>query len=220
MFAIDDVVRRLLGPADGQGRIDAAAVTPEALRKGVLFGLADELGRAISGEQGAALRRSAELDPNSDWRTDPAFEEVHRRGEVVVAAVMSALLAIWEQRLRPLVHGGGLDRDRAAEEGAKAAGHLLGMLCRGIDYCPPVELEFADVLDGVLVADAQLVPDDDRGYRAAVESAFTAYGITRPSPGIQDLASVSGRLAYPNVNVTALRSGAGPDHFRPGRVRL
>ncbi len=122
VFSMDDVVCRLLGPADGQGRIEAAAVAPKALRDGVLLGLAEQLGRAISGERGGALRRSAALDPTTAWRTDPAFEEVHRRGEVVVAAVMSALLAIWERRLRPLVHGGGLDRNRAAEEGAKAAG--------------------------------------------------------------------------------------------------
>ena len=172
----------------------------------MLLGLAEELGRVISGDRGRALRRSADLPRTPAWQTDPAFEEVHRRGEVVVAAVMSALLRIWTKRLRPLVHGGGLDRNRAAEEGAKAAGHLLSMVCRGIDYCPPVELEFADVLDAMLVADAQLVPDDDHGYRKTVESAFAAYGIVPAVPGLQNLAEDAGALAYPNINVTALRS--------------
>ena len=206
VFSMDDVVRRMLGPADGQGRIEAGRLAPKALRKGVLLGLAEQLGATLTGDRKAALRRSAGLEPRKDWRDDPAFEEVHRRGEVVVAAVMSALLRIWRRRLEPLVHGGGMDRDRAAEEGAKAAGHLLGMVCRGIDYCPPVELEFADVLDAVLVADTQLVPDDDHGYRDTVETAFAAYGITRPVHGITDLAESGMSLSYPDINVTALRS--------------
>ena len=39
------------------------------------------------------------------------------------------------------------------------------MLLRALDYLPPVDLEFADVLDSVLTADRRLVPDDEHGYR-------------------------------------------------------
>ena len=39
------------------------------------------------------------------------------------------------------------------------------MLIRGLDYLPPVEFEFGDLLDAVLLADAEVVPDDDLGYR-------------------------------------------------------
>ena len=83
-------------------------------------------GRAVRrGHDRRARQRAAALAPSSPlgdaWRRDPAFEEPHRRGEVLVAAVIDALVGMWMGRLRPLEHEGGVDRERAAEEGAKAA---------------------------------------------------------------------------------------------------
>lgn len=205
VFAMEEVVANLLGPPDRHGRIPAARVSPRALKRGALLGVAEQLGAALSGRRANALRRSALLAPTTAWRQDPSFEEPHRRGEVVVAAVMATLLAMWRGRLTALIHGDGLDRNRAAEEGAKAAGHLLAMVARAIDYCPPVEFEFADFLDAVLVSDAVMAPDDHHGYRSSLASSFAAYGIVA-TEAIVDLGPRSGELSYHNINLTALRA--------------
>ena len=65
--------------------------------------------------------------------------------------------------------------------GSKSARHLLRMLLRALDYLPPVELEFADVIDSVLTADRRLAPDDDHDYRDALQRSFAAFGITPPA---------------------------------------
>jgi hypothetical protein len=143
---------------------------------------------------------------------------------------MQTLVSIWVGRLEPLrSDGGDLDAARVAEEGTKAAGHLLGMLLRALDYLPPVELEFGDVLDAVLTADRRLAPDDDHGYRDALDAAFGAFGIAAPLHRIVDEdgvatdpaapeepplaayppdpdAGAETRLRYEHLNLAALRS--------------
>ena len=205
VFSVPAVVAELLGPADAEGRIAAGQVGEEALAATALFKLAEELGEATSGERGQALRRSVALAPSEAWKEDPAFEEPHRRGEVLVAAVMRTLISMWRARLAALIADERLDRARAAEEGAKAAAHLLGMAIRAIDYCPPVEFEFADFIDAVLVSDAVVAPDDEQGYRDALRGAFAAYGIEPPAGRIIDL-SAEGSPVYDHLNMVALRS--------------
>jgi hypothetical protein len=64
-----------------------------------------------------------------------------------------------------------------AEEAAKAAGHMLTMCIRALDYVPPVDLTFGDYLRALVTADYDLVRDDDLHYRVAVVSAFRDWGI-------------------------------------------
>lgn len=207
VFSVQEVVEHLLGPADELGRISKRLLSQKALAKSALFVLAEEMGMGSSSERGSGLRRSVELTPGTEWKADRAFEEPHRRGEVFVAAVMHTLLAMWRERLDPLISNSGADRTRVAEEGAKAASHLLRMMIRGIDYMPPVELEFCDVVDSVLKADEVLAPDDEHGYRTALNSAFAEFGIERPRESIIDL-SLSGRPApvYDRMNYEILRA--------------
>jgi hypothetical protein len=55
------------------------------------------------------------------------------------------------------------------------------MAVRALDYCPPVDLSFADYLAALLTADAQTVPDDKRyRYRQTIREVFASYGITAP----------------------------------------
>lgn len=205
VFSVGGLVETVLGRADARGRIPAARVERLQLERTALTSLAEQFGEATSGVRGSALRRSLELPPNDDWRRDLAFEEPHRRGEVAVAAVMRALISMWAQRLVALIHGGGLDRARAAEEGAKAAKHLLQMTIRSTDYAPAVELEFEDVVDALLVADEVVAPDDPHRYRDSVASAFAAFGIVPPGR-IVDLTEQP--LLYEGLNFGALRSDA------------
>jgi len=204
VFSVGPLVETLLGKADARGRISSKGVTRAELERSALVGLAEQFGEATSGVRGSALRRSLELEPSDAWRSDLAFEEPHRRGEVVVAAVLRALVSMWAKRVAALVHGGGLDRARAAEEGAKAAKHLLQMTIRATDYAPAVELEFEDVVDALLVADRVVAPDDPHGYRESAAAAFAAFGIVPPAERIVDLGAAP--LLYEGLNFTALRS--------------
>jgi hypothetical protein len=204
VFSVGPLIETVLGRSDVRGRIPARRVERQELEKTALFTLAEQFGEATSGVRGSALRRSLELEANDKWRRDLAFEEPHRRGEVVVAAVMRALIRMWSNRLEALIYGGGLDRERAAEEGAKAATHLLQMAIRAIDYAPAVELEFEDFIDALLVSDQVVAPDDLHGYRDSIAQAFAAFGIVPPAASIVDLADQP--LLYEGLNFVALRS--------------
>ncbi|MEJ7569182.1 MAG: hypothetical protein WKF41_13060 [Gaiellaceae bacterium] len=204
VFSVGSLIESALGSADARGRIQAASVAPKKLEKNVLFRLAKQFGEATSGVRGSALRRSLELPTGGGWRADPAFEEVHRRGEVIVAPMLRALLRMWTGRLDALIYRGGLDRARAAEEGAKAAKHLLHMAIRAIDYAPAVELEFEDFLDAMLVADEVVAPDDQHRYRDSVRTAFAEFEIEQPDHPVISLAKQP--LLYSNINYVALRS--------------
>jgi len=211
VFSLRAVVENLLERERTPKRnISAQRLTAKALGETALFALAEELGEAISGERGSALRRTAESPPPENWAKLDAFLEPHRRGEVVVASLMEAMLGIWVARLQPLLLSGEADRGRVAEEGAKAADHLLRMTIRGIDYMPPIELEFADVLEAILKADEVVSPEDEHDYRGAVRSAFARYGVIPSRIGLDlDLEVAQGLRpvpAYERMNYEALRS--------------
>ena len=161
-----------------------------------------------------ALRQSALQPPPPGWDTSPAYLEPHRRGEVLVAVVIDVLIDIWVRRLEPLLAPDGerrprtLDRKRAAEEGAKAAGHLLTMLIRGLDYLPPVEFEFGDLLDAVILADEEVAPDDELGYRDALLHGSAQSGIVRPPGQALDLLGGAFAPRYHGLNFAAMRTDA------------
>lgn len=208
VFSVKEVVDHALGPANEAGTIDAVASTPAALaRKSVLFGLAEQIGDALGLEARGGLRRSAGLRPPVEWRTNPDWEPPHRRGEVLVGAILDTLVGLWTNRLKPLDHRGRINRDRAAEEGAKAADHLLRMVLRGIDYLPPVDFEFEDFLAAVELADREVAPDDHRDYRKTLRDSFARVGIELPPAGrVIDLAMEPTAPKYHGLNFVALRT--------------
>ncbi|MGZ8804782.1 MAG: hypothetical protein ACXWZG_05730, partial [Microbacterium sp.] len=172
-------------------RISARA---EHLKATALMGLAEELGRARAlrdrvpdpGKEHLPLRRSVALAPDPGLLQDPAFQEPHHRAEILVSAVMQTLSGMWASRIEELEAREGLNTARVAEEGIRAARHLLGMVLRAIDYLPPVELEFADVIDSIVTADNRLNPDDTLDYRGTLLAAFAAFGIVPPVHQILD----------------------------------
>jgi len=203
VFSLEAVVGNLLGKPNGDGKLAPAKLTEKALGETALFALAEQLG--LEGERGSGLRRSIGLEPSRAWRRLREFEEPHRRGEVFVAAVMQTMLKMWAERLVAITSSSGADRSRVVEEGSTAAAHLLQMLLRGIDYMPPLELEFEDVLDAVLTADEVVAPDDRHGYRAALKSRFAAFGIARPKGRIVDVTR-GPEPVYERMNFAILRS--------------
>ena len=77
----------------------------------------------------------------------PEFAEPHRRGELLVAAFINSFLDIWLARLSKIgpIANGKKDRSIVRDEGAQAAGHLLTMAIRAIDYCPPPTSRFRTI---------------------------------------------------------------------------
>ena len=188
-------------------RVKASEVTMDALRHSVLVTIGREFGEAQL-NRGGGLRRSVGLKPTTVWR-NPArldWEEPHRRGEILVAAMLQTFLLIWTQRLEALTRAGTLDRARTAEEGAAAARHILEMSIRAIDYCPPVEFEFEDFLAAMLASDAEVVPDDERGYRDALKASFLGFGIEPAFGPLVVVGLGAERPSYRNFSYAALRS--------------
>jgi len=206
VFSMSEVVRGLLGQADLEGRIADRTVTDQELKKNALFTLAEQVGSALKDERGSALRDSITLRPSTRWASDPRYGEPHARGEILVWIILESLAGIWRQRLADISFGGSVSLARAAEEGATAAQHLLGMCVRAIDYLPPVEFEFPDFLAALLVSDADIVPDDNHGYRDTVRGAFARWGIQAADNHIADLSQAGLTPVYRNLSYTALRS--------------
>lgn len=206
VFAIRDVVEYALDRNRANKRITSDRLQRDSLREGVLFSLAEQMGRAVSGRERSLRHSIVEIEPITGWTDDPAWDEPHDRGEILVAAVSNALLEIWYRRLKPLTDNSvDVDRERAAEEGAKAADHLLTMVIRAIDYTPPGEFEFADFLDALLTSDNEVAPDDRYDYRGALTDAFAAFGIEPPQQRIVNLATAAAPL-YDHFNYDALKS--------------
>lgn len=211
-FSLPEVVDQLLGSADPQGRLTAADVSRERLEQ--TFGtLAEQLGRSAYGRSRNGLRNSLLLmkQVGAAWKDDWRFEEAHKRGEVLVAAVMNSMISMWQRRLEALLIEDKLNRGRTAEEGAKTADHLLKMCIRAIDYCPPLEFEFGDFLDAVLVSDREMEPDDKHGYRDSLRQSFAELGIQLPPQRTMDFAQPGDSrpiqdFVYEGFNYLLLRS--------------
>ena len=192
VFALDDVVKTLLdrhagelpkpGGAGGAEFVDVEKLSIENLRQSTLLGLGEEMGDELNPIRGQPLRQSAAVvaPDKSYYQSDPEFEEPHRRGEILVAAMMNAFLGVWTRRLKTLGDGESrkLHRERVAEEGSRAADYLLTMAIRGLDYCPPVHLDFGDYLSAILTADAEIRPNDNTyKFREELRKSFLEYGI-------------------------------------------
>jgi len=129
------------------------------------------MGEALSGVRGSALRRSVSLPPRDPEKDTPyteelEFSEPHRRGELLVAAVMNSFLNVWITRLDNYLRNRKpeekIDKSLIVDEGASAADHLLTMVIRSLDYAPPTDIRFGDFLSALLTADSEVVPDDSK----------------------------------------------------------
>jgi hypothetical protein len=163
--------------------IRSSKLTEKELKEGVLLGLAKQVGEAMYGTHGVALRRSISIQPDPRLARSPQFEESHRRGELLTAAVLGAFLKIWKKRIDQF---GELEKGRVSRLGVvdgaiETADHLLTIVIRALDYCPPTDLLFGDFLSAMLTADYEIYPDDSRyQYRQALREGFSSFGI-KPS---------------------------------------
>lgn len=190
VFRHSEIVEYALGPVtDRSGRIPARHLTADALGDTLLGKLAEEMGAALEGVRGAALRHSVKIRPSKRHYTGARYAEEHDRGELLVAVVMRVFLKIWVKRLFPLLQHArsSLARSVAAEEGSNAARQLLNIAIRALDYLPPVDMTYRDYISALLTADQQLYPDDGKyRYRDALTAEFLAFGIRPASTGTSD----------------------------------
>jgi hypothetical protein len=184
-------------------------VQVDSLRESALFGLAEEMGSELQTARGDALRQSARIKPAPGLLAQPEFQEAHRRGEILVAAVLHAFVAAWAARVEGI--GPGQPEYpllRVAEEGADIADALATLWIRAIDYMPPVHLEFPDALTAALTADLRVRPDDQRfELRRHTRQSFAAFGIqprTRRADGSWD--EIDEPLDYDRVRFESMRS--------------
>ncbi len=213
VFSQVELVIELLRHASRSGDTLADRdIEPEALRKTTLFGLAEQMGDEMNAVRGDALRRSAELEPGLDWLDDPEFKEPHRRGEILVAAVMNGFLEAWTGRLEKAKAPGQAHHMvfRVAEEGADIAAALVTMWIRALDYMPPIHLQFGDALSAAITADIEVRPDDRRyELRRHMLQSFAAYGIA-PASTREDAPGAwrhePGRMSYDRVRFESMRT--------------
>ncbi|MEO7182961.1 MAG: hypothetical protein ABI141_19195 [Gemmatimonadaceae bacterium] len=196
VFSLREVVEGILdSPRAGMGRlngrvgqrlIDRKQISAAALKRSALLGLADQMGAELSGVRGSALRQSASLKPRKGILDEDEFLEPHRRGEVLVAAVLNAFVDVWAKRIDSLrQYGSRMNVLRVAEEGCAAADYLLTMAIRALDYAPPVHLGFSDFLSAMLTADYEIRPDDGiYEFRRLLHYHFASFGIAPASIGL------------------------------------
>jgi hypothetical protein len=213
VFSQVELVAELLRHGPGRaGTLADADVRAEVLAETALFGLAEQMGGELEAVRGDALRRSARLKPGVDWLADPEFAEPHRRGEILVAAVMHGFLAAWSARLHA-AKAPEQERhvlQRVAEEGCDLAATLATMWIRALDYMPPVHLTFGDALSAAITADIEVRPDDGRyALRRHMLETFAAFGI-KPASTRADAPGAwchePGRMSYERVRFESMRT--------------
>ncbi len=179
-------------------RAEIARTRGDLGQEGLLGALAQQFGQALHGH-GALREFLGERGKDGVWRPRPPqlddYEQYRRKGPhalgaVLVAALFDAFLQIYRRRARAAVRlatgGSGVLPEgelapdlvtRLAEEAARTARHVLRMVIRALDYCPPVDITFGEYLRALITADRDMVPDDDMHYRVAFVSAFRSRGI-------------------------------------------
>jgi hypothetical protein len=205
VFSLRTVVESLIctmgkngGDTSGsENLIPVKAINREALEDSALFGLADQMGRELQYLRGDALRRSVksvhklkdEKDTYLNFEKYPEFEQPHRCGELLAAAMINAFIDVWLKRIEQLRKNNPqlkhLDRFFVAEQGKDAAEQLLTMGIRAIDYTPPTDLKFRDYLCALITSDTEAVPNDEKyGYREILIRSFARYGIKPPATAV------------------------------------
>jgi hypothetical protein len=193
--------------ANTRGQLDA--------QENLLVQLAIQFGRA-TGKRMALRDAIGHFDEKTNtWGLRPPDPEEyrttlrpHERGRILVSAVFDALLSIYRRRTADLIRlasdGTGILRPgaihpdlvgRLAEEAAKSAQHVLTMIIRALDYCPPTDITFGEYLRAIITADYDLVNDDYLNYRVAFVEAFRRRGIFPPDVESLSVGSLLWRTA-------------------------
>jgi hypothetical protein len=148
---------------DGENLIKRSALNVDTLGETVLLRLADQFGEELSGIRGQPLRRSLALFSEDVDVHAAEFGEPHRRGELLVAAMMRTFMSAWLERLEGSGdHKGPVNVAQAAQEANDLAELMLDISIKALDYAPPIDLQFGDFLSALLTSDEEIRPDDSK----------------------------------------------------------
>ena len=187
-FSYPDVVERAI--RDSRGATTRGSLLADLARE---FGYA----RSKSGH-GSALRSGidvegvagfdSDLAPSTSDRPmayDEAGSEPHQLGSVLVSAVFEAITTVVRRKTERLFSIAGIDPEAAsrgpisdalvkaiAQEASDVAGQFLNICIRGIDYCPPADMEFGEYLRAMITADSEIEQSDKWGFREALMRSF------------------------------------------------
>lgn len=167
--------------------MEAVSTSSANLRRSTgLLDLAHEFGRSTG--RGAALRSAIGTDP--DPARFLATTEPHARGAQFVAAVFDTFLEDHQRAISDLLRiasggtgvlpAGRIAPDlvsRVAGEAVASTDRLLGMIVRGFDYLPVVDVTFGDVVRAIVTADRKLFPDDAINLRSVLVESMRRRGI-------------------------------------------
>jgi len=183
VYSIPEVISTIMRPLTSDGQISRAQLREKALIDTALFKLAKEMGSELSGVRGEALRHSAKLSVSDSWKASSEYKEPHKRGEVLVAAMMRSFVRAWRFKLETgLRRHESIDVERVIEAAAATADYLLTMAIRALDYAPPVHITFDDYLAALLTADKAVRPNDAPDeYRRIITETFGRFGIRSPT---------------------------------------
>jgi hypothetical protein len=183
-------------------RQQIANIRGDLQQRSTLGALALQFGIAI-GRQDGLRNALGWTDEQGTWhprRPDPGLYrttiEPHDRGDILIGAVFEAFRTIYDSRVADLrriaTRGSGVMPagslhpdliDRFTQEVSTSARHVLDMCLRALDYLPPVQTTFGDLLRAIITADYDLEPLDALRYRTAFVEAFRAHGIYPPEVG-------------------------------------
>jgi hypothetical protein len=197
-------------------------------QQNMLGELAQQFGLAL-GMRGALRSAIGGINPETNqwelYKPDPqklaAAAEPHDRGGIFLAAVFSAFLAIYKMRsadlFRIATNGTGVLREgaihpdlvrRLAREAAAAAEAILTMCIRGLDYCPPVDVDFGTYLRGVITGDSEIWPQEKYNYRVAFAEAFRQWGIY--PEGVRGMSESELRYPHPDNPQASAKTARNP----------
>jgi hypothetical protein len=144
--------------------------------------------RDYSGKYNEQTEKWERREPRRD--DYPLATEPHELGAVLVAALYDAFLSIYEKRTedlfriategRGVLPEGHIHPDlvnRLADEASDTAAHFLQVAVLALDYCPPVDITFAEYLRALVTSDYDVTDDTAPEYRIAVIEAFRRRGI-------------------------------------------
>jgi len=188
-MTVPDLMQQVLLALDaehfaGDRLIKRSSLAVDTLGELVLLRLAEQFGEELSGVRGRPLRRSLELFSKDIDIHDPEFQEAHRRGELLVAAMLQMFLSAWLERLANSGDRlGPVNVGQAAEEANELAELMLDLAIKALDYAPPIDLQFGDFLSALLTSDQEIRPDDSKyNLRAQALKWFRRLGIVPTSP--------------------------------------
>lgn len=163
------------------------------LNSDMLLELGREFGEALSGVEGRCLRHAIQqtvlpghnVDNQPLSYSDAPVNQPHQRSGILVSAIFSAYLQVYERRAKELLrlanfatHGQqqrGLPSELIsllANEATIIAEEFLSVCIRAIDYCPPLDMRFGDYLRAIITADRMLNKKDGTGMREALIREF------------------------------------------------